>query len=257
MALDAQVSMATAVGGRSEQQDRGINFFVKSGRRVFAWVGAIFDGFGGSATSDVAVTHLPEICHRHLGPRWHTAPHEHLRAVVHELVQLTSGYYSGSTCSIVAITPSKAVAHVAVLGDSPVLIKRSGVSHLAPMHNFALSEEAQQYARDHGASIERRGDRYVYGCSNEYGGVQLSHCLGCRPLDHFLVREPYIGSFVLDAQSIVLIGSDGLWARDQTPGEWMQATDKKLRRGVGAKALVNAVLRAGGYDNTTAIVWRR
>src|SRR5205085_1169323 len=81
-----------------------------------------------------------------------TDPSRALRDTVQRMAQRLSIEPSGSTLSAVYISPDKKVAHVAILGDSPVIIRDSrGEWNLSPLHNARTNLEERTAALAQGA----------------------------------------------------------------------------------------------------------
>lgn len=236
---------ATHKGRRPYQEDR---FFSLSHPKGFAM--GVFDGHGGHQVSHMA---------SELAPKLLTAALEGdkpipdvLKNVFEKLNLATAGLYEGSSASIVFITAD--TVHVAVLGDSPVIVRTAdGTIWHGPDHNVRSNEAEAEAARGRGGFIH---DGYL--CETYNGpGLQMARALGDVELRRVLLRTPEIASVPLGEGSWVLVASDG--ALD--PGHWdahesAQKVVELIQSGSDAQAIVDRAVAIPTGDNVTALIVR-
>ncbi|MBP9822296.1 MAG: protein serine/threonine phosphatase 2C family protein [Candidatus Pacebacteria bacterium] len=246
-----EVSSCSLQGRRSRQEDRVVVSQQSDGILL-----AIMDGHGGAGVSEFCKKHLVSEfvtqCQKHGQPADYQSI---LTSVVAGLHVATQNRYSGSTISIVFVT-SEGVAHVAVLGDSPVVIKdHSGRMIFSPEHNVGTNPKERESALRRGAVED--GPSYVM-VRNSQDSIQLSRSLGDRSFP-FLNREPDLMCEHLTSGSFVLVGSDGLF--DGVAGKNEATTHQIVEIASGgefdAKAIcTRAYHEHGSEDNVSAIVLR-
>jgi serine/threonine protein phosphatase PrpC len=238
----------SALGGRAEQQDRYVTSEIPGAGQLMA----VMDGHGGPQTAEQVARELTPLFTDALTRR--RDPILALRETVQKLADSTAHHTAGSSLSIVYIPANAQRAYVAILGDSPVLIKgHKGVLHISPIHNARSSEHEREAALSRGA---RYTDGYLEDPQEPGPGLQLSRALGDRVLSRVLSREPEVYSVPLDLHSRVILATDGVLDSFET-GMEAQLRDlmNQTDAGKDAQALVEAAVQRGTGDNVTVIVW--
>ncbi len=243
------VTFATAVGLRDYQEDRYVMFSADEGVVL-----AVMDGHGGENVSVLLEENFREV--------WKTvfAPEKPIEQVYKELFEkfdtLTSSMYAGSTMSVAFIPKAKDKFHVAILGDSPVLVQKpDGTFHTSPEHNVRTNWIERDQAIRRGGWYSSNG----YICGPEGHGLQMSRAFGDTDLGFFLSREPEVYSVELG--DWVLVGTDGLLSpgHDESAAAVLIEVVRKVEEeDVNAQELVDYavnVVKTG--DNVTALLWRR
>ena len=243
---------ASNKGSRAYQEDRHLMISAEEGLIL-----VVMDGHGDAACAIELESKFCEV--------WDTvyAPEKNPEQLYKELFEkfdaLTSWMDCGSTMSVVFIpkanTGKETQAHVAILGDSPVLAQNaSGEVHISPVHNVRTNTAELEAAK-------ARGGYYSNGyiCYGPEGcGLQMSRALGDCNLGKILSRIPEVYSIELG--DWVLVGSDGLVSpgHDETAIQMTDEIVKMIGQGANADKLVNYaanIMETG--DNVTAILWRR
>jgi serine/threonine protein phosphatase PrpC len=248
------VSLASAQGERSHQEDRAIYEWVDSPAGK-GWLLAIFDGHRGATSADKASQELNALFKVHFV----TAQGDAARAlgqVFLSLNEMTRDHLSGSTASVVFIPADAEVLYLAVLGDSPVAILDSrGQHHFGPDHNIRsnLLERSAALAR---GGVYHAG--YLEDPQFPDIGLQMTRSLGDAELSRVLERNPEMQTVPLGGKGIVIVGSDGLLmpGGDPIPAQ-MGRLLGLAQKGADAAALVADAEERGTGDNVTAIVWRK
>jgi len=219
---------------------------------------AVMDGHGGAECSEKLEQHFCEV--------WDTVysaektPELLFRELFDKFDILTSDMEMGSSMSVVFIpkanTGKETKAHVAVLGDSPVLIQHpDGTWMIGPEHNVRTNIAERQAAIQRGGYYSPNG----YICYGPEGhGLQMSRAFGDRDLGKVLSRIPEVYS--VDLGDWALVGSDGLLSpgHDETYLAMIQEVVKMIEeQDVNAEELVNYAVAVPTGDNVTAILWRR
>lgn len=238
---------ATHKGRRPYQEDR---FFSISLPQGFAM--GVFDGHGGFRVSQMASELTPKLLTAALDAG-KPIP-EALKDVFEKLNAATAGNYDGSTASIVFIPTSADVAHVAVIGDSPVIIRQAdGTIWHAPDHNVRSNPAEAKAAEGRGGYIH---DGYL--CATFDGiGLQMARALGDVELRKVLSRVPDIASIPLGEGSFVLVCTDG--ALDPGHGQTAEQAQKVvelIQSGSDAQAIVDRAVKIPTGDNVTAMLVR-
>ena len=146
-----EVTQFSAQNRRSYQEDR--SFFNKPNKDQVLL--GVFDGHGGKWTSEYAVEHTPFL-HRRLPKAVKKDPEASLKRIYSKLHEATKGYANGSTASIVWVKDG--VAHVGILGDSPVIIKNaSGEIWKSPEHNVRTNLAEAIAAEQRGGKLSANG----------------------------------------------------------------------------------------------------
>lgn len=247
------VSIATSIGRRDNQEDCYVSEVltmqgVKNGQGQLM---AVFDGHNGPETAMKISKSLYGVFSISL------AMHKGNIAVamkdaISNLSWLTSDKEAGSTLSMAYIPKDSKTAHVAVIGDSPVIIiDKDCKVNVSPDHNVRTNPVELEKAQKKGAFYS-----LGYIMDPKGGGLQISRALGDKHLDSILDREPDIYSVPIGEKSIVIIGTDGLFdpGHGDTAAQIGRITVLAMN-GAGAKELVHDALSRMTCDNVTAIVW--
>lgn len=240
--LNGWVSSATNMGSRGYQEDRIVIFQI-SIESEKGWLLAVMDGHSGHMAAEFCAKNLPEYFLK--------TSAFFLNELIRILYNETKNMSAGCTISLVYISETKRKAFVAVLGDSPIIIKNKEQVWLSPEHNIRTNENDRE-------KVVLKGAAYFNGymCNPRTGrGLQLTRSLGDSEFDQFLIREPEIFNFDLDESSIVLVASDGLI--DPKHGDRdITKFLKMAEEGKTASDLVKDALYRQTEDNVTAIIWR-
>jgi serine/threonine protein phosphatase PrpC len=217
----------------------------------------VFDGHGGEECAEAAVNLFPGMLADAIGEPGITVP-DALRQAFERLNEQTQDMSSGCTASIAVISPKADTAHVAVLGDSPIIIKRADKSiWIAPDHNVRTNAAEALDAQARGGVVF---NGYLYA-QNRFGdnaqGLQMARALGDKFLGKVLLRTPEISSHPLGRGSFVLVCSDGALdpGHKNTDGA-AQEVIKLIQKGKGVRAIVNHAVKAPTGDNVTALLVR-
>jgi len=239
------IENVTARGRRSYQEDAGfISYF---GEGVLF---GVFDGHGGWECSKLCSTEFSILFKQeleNLGPK---NPSLLLKNTFAKIVELTANIVPGCTASVVFIPAERKKVHVAVLGDSPVVIGTSQGISVSPEHNARTNQIDREAAEAKGAMYFQG----YLGMPTQNGGLQLTRALGDREYS-FLNREPEIYS--LTAKDFVLVASDGAFdpGHENTHLE-IKRVVRKIRKGASALDIVERALAVPTYDNVTVLLWR-
>lgn len=241
------ITSHSAKGRRQYQEDR--HFVMYSAEGILM---GVFDGYGGDVCADMLAQKFPHFWSAIDGDNYSKA----LAATFRMAESLTDDYHSGSTASVVFIPTHAVFAHVAVLGDSPVIVEKpDGSIWVGPDHN------ARSNAEERSAAI-LRGGFYESGYMwNLHGadacGLQMTRAFGDFYCRSFLNRRPEIHTVPLG--SFLLVGSDGLFDPTHTKNEITNIAEfiNSGRGSATAQDLVKRAVELPTNDNATAILWRR
>lgn len=237
--ITADVSYFSAIGMRNYQEDRFM-FSVED----YGWLLAVADGHLGDRTVIFCQEYLTQVFRAT----------NSLIDTFHILHEQTKNFESGSTLSVVHIPKHASFAHVAILGDSPIIIKtKDGSINISPEHNARTNLSERQYAVLKGAHY---ADGYIW--VENAGGHQLTRSLGDHAFRSVFNDEPEIYLIELGPESFVIVTSDGV----SDPGhenakKQIERISKMVENGADAKTLVDDALARKTMDNATAIVWKR
>jgi serine/threonine protein phosphatase PrpC len=216
---------------------------------------AVMDGHGGAECSEVLERNFHKVWDIVYLPR--KRPARLFRELFEKFDRLTSRMGSGSTMSVAFIPKRKKVVHVAILGDSPVIVQQpDGTFHVSPEHNVRTNMVERLAAEKRGGYYSMNG--YIcYGFEGH--GLQMSRAFGDYDLSKILSREPEV--YTVDLGGWVLVGSDGLLSpgHDESGVQMLLDIVKMIeKQDVNAKELVDyAANDVKTGDNVTAILWRR
>lgn len=128
-----------------------------------------------------------------------------LRSVFSALAEETSGYRSGTTCSVALLYPNGDVTN-AVLGDSPIIARRDAKQlFISEEHNIRSNASERAAAETRGGVCE---GGYLYTPTSRHG-LQIARAFGDRELAKVLSREPSIESFNVASGYYLFLCSDG------------------------------------------------
>jgi serine/threonine protein phosphatase PrpC len=248
----AHLSRAAAQGERAEQQDRSVIADI-AGPPAGTLL-AVMDGHGGPRTAEIAATHLAAIVQLSLQSSPSDLP-QALSDTVQRLAQRTAIEASGSTLSVVFVPRTAETACVAVLGDSPVLVRtRDETVWVSPLHHVRSNLAERQAAL-------RRGGVYVHGYLEDPDvpdeGLQMSRALGDRKLSRVLSREADTFTLDLGPGSWILVATDGVLDGSNLDfSGQLQRLAREVEKGFDAQALVEDALRRRTGDNVSLLLWK-
>jgi len=193
-----KLTQATHVGLRTEQEDRVFILPIKRGLCI-----GIFDGHSGSECAQKCVEVLPEII-----TSLSKVPTAGLLASAISLLHKeTQSLTSGSTASLAFIPEAADRVYVAILGDSPIVVRRADHSiWVSPEHNVGSNEAERN------AAVERGGVIYLGHLQVPDRmdiGIRMSRALGDAELAPVVNRTPECFVHDLGEGSFVLVASDG------------------------------------------------
>lgn len=250
-----QITHQTAQGNRDYQEDRWVVEKLVLGNGVdSSTVLAVMDGHGGSEVSQLLSERFMQILAQvGLSPADENPNLQDVLAItVTTLGEMTKNMEAGSTLSVVVISSADGKAYVAVVGDSPVIIKDAhGNLNISPEHNARSNAAEREAAIARGAWYD---GTYLYSPESGHG-LQMSRSLGDRDLGSFLSRSPDIYSVDLGMDSYVIVASDGLLdPAHASTASAVQHIAKLMDEGADADVLVQDALERQTGDNVTAIV---
>lgn len=240
-----QISKSVAKGLRPYQEDRHLVLEYPYGTLV-----AVMDGHGGEGVSQKLENIIPNEWPKYVAPR---KPVEHAMeeffARLHQRTQM-----AGDGATMTAVFTDGQKATVAVLGDSPVVIKTTdGSIYVGPMHN-ARSNPSERDA------AQAKGAIYFNGYIGDHfsnGGLQMTRVFGDHELRRILNREPEISQVSLGPGSWILVGTDGLFdSTHYNIDPEIKAVVSLIENGADALVLVDRALGVPTGDNVTAVLVR-
>jgi serine/threonine protein phosphatase PrpC len=245
-------SSAQHRGQRPYQEDTRIAIVAPEGLIL-----AVADGHGGDEVSKLIEKQLPGLWRKHFNTQ--ESVNQIFKNIYFELATMTAMEEEGSTLSIAFIPEALDVVHVAILGDSPVLVNQpDDTLWVSPEHNVRSNLAEQQ------AAIARGGimyNGYVWNdspVSDHAHGLQMSRAFGDLPLARILSREPEYVKVPLGGW--VLVASDGLVDPGHGEGEGSCSPEtiaEMIDGGNDAEELVQYAIGVPTGDNVTALLWRR
>lgn len=261
------ISSASAKGHRPYQEDRYLVSSLPQGTLL-----AVFDGHGGSETAQFAYKRIVKIFADNIAAEHAAAAHladvdavdlakvetsDHAAAALEKTILSlnisTQHMGPGSTLSVVYIPLGGDTATCAVLGDSPIIIKDAdGKINISPEHNVRTNQAERKAAEARGGIVS---DGYLF--ESYHGmGLQMARALGDVHLNKVLSRIPDIYEVKLNAQSFVVVATDGAF----DPGHYefakaAQTVVEMIEKGADADALVKyAAVDYPTGDNVSVIV---
>jgi len=229
------ISTDTEQGKRYHQEDRivydlDIELF------------AIIDGHGGDVTADI-------IAHNVVGA--YKASNNSFMHTFAALHKMTQNQYSGAAVSLVKLNKEHTQAHVAVLGDCPVIIGSWNQLSISPEHNVRSNLAERE-------SVTKNGGFYSNGyafASYSGNGLQMSRSLGDVGLSRILNRVPEVYSVNLNQNSFILLATDGLFDPSHMNAD-VKPIIQLIKEGATAYDLVKDALIRDTGDNVSAILIR-
>jgi len=249
--MKPQITHATAQGVRDHQEDR-----LKIDANNDGILIAIFDGHHGHSTSQFCEHNLLKAFNFVANNPAYPSIEDKMKGVFQFLVDLTSGFESGSTGSIVFIPNSLDRALVGVLGDSPVIIKASNGDYWhSPEHNVSNNPQEVLRVKKGGCQVY---NGYVFPPTSGFTttGFQLTRAFGDSAYSEVLLREPEIFEIPLGLGSFVLVGSDGLFDPSHKSNDSYHLITNLIEKGATAGNLVKHALDIPTMDNVSAILVR-
>jgi serine/threonine protein phosphatase PrpC len=232
MSLDLHAAGHSAIGGRSENQDR---WLVDPDHRVFAVADGVGGLPGGGHAAEAAIDAIAQFA-RCYPPANPAAWRGEVLALNHQLVRLGRRIAPGMATTLTVLALEGSQWQAAHVGDSFLFLLRAGKLE-------ALTEEhtmAAEFARR-----QRQGERL--GPLHPFAEHTLTHSLGqiglervdtpagdIRPGDRFLLCTDGVGKVLAPVRLARAL------AEAATPAK-------------AVKTLVEESLQAGGTDNATAV----
>jgi len=254
---------------RSSQQDRHLNTSVNlpgvpNGN---GYLMSVMDGHGSDTEVDGKKMHSVDIVRDNLENDFLNAMKKNngdVKAALNQTIADLDGKMKevkkgGTTISIVYVPSSKEKAYVAVLGDSPVIIKdKEGDLFVSEDHNVDNPAE-KELARQRGAEfVTRGGHPYMVPKDNpNVAPIMLTRALGDENFGKVISKVPDIYEIGLGRESFIVLGSDGIWAPNRYGEHQLQLRDITgvIEVGLEAKDLVESIVDdIGGTDNVTAVL---
>lgn len=221
---------ATAQGHRNHQEDR---IYVKDGLAI------ICDGHGGDECANEVIRVLPKAWSELFNDTT-----ESIEEIFESVASITAFYSSGCSCSLAFLYPNQR-AVVAILGDSPVIVKRDGEPTAFPCHN------AQVNAAERDAAIKRGAHYNEPYLWNQHGqGLQMSRAFGDASLP-FISHEPDI--YPLAGVEWIALVTDGAFENHHDDPLILAPL---IEDGADAQDIVDRALALRTGDNVTAIIMR-
>jgi serine/threonine protein phosphatase PrpC len=243
------ITQATAKGSRSYQEDRSFTFETPEYLAL-----GVFDGHGGSQCAEHCAEEFPKILKYWLDNEDDVSLV--LKETFSEINADTKHMRDGCAASVVLINAKRNQVHVAVLGDSPVLVELGGYPHAgsiwtAPEHNVRSNQAEADSAIARGGYVSQG---YLFGSGSN--GLQMSRAFGDASLDSVLNREPEVFALNLNKNAWVLVATDGAFDPAHHSDAGYKAVIDLVKSGKDAQAIVDRALAARTGDNVTAILWR-
>jgi len=247
------ITSATAKGSRPYQEDRSFTFETPE---YLAF--GVLDGHGGATCAEYCAHQFPLMLQD-----WRDDTTLVLKESFADINERTKGMHDGCAASVVLINAKRNQVHVAVLGDSPVLVKSAPqTDHIwtAPEHNVRSNMAEADAAIARGGYVSQG---YLFAGYGE-NGLQMSRAFGDASLSKVLNREPEIFTLNLDKNSWVLVATDGAFDPAHTSGGSygvapVNPADEVIaliKQGKDAQSIVDRALAVPTRDNVTAILWR-
>lgn len=246
------VTVSSEKGKRSYQEDRYLAEVLEAEGHGKLEVLAIMDGHGGAQLAELVRSVLIDGLKTVLQDT--TELPKAIQKFFTRLNSATEHMDPGSTLSLVIIPQERQRAYVAILGDSPVIIRdKDGKICVSPEHNARVNPVEREAAIKRGAYWN--GHYLVDKRSGDC--LQMSRSLGDEPFASFLNREPEIYEIELDGDSFIIAASDGVFDPTHLDiEEEISRLAKMVAEGAGASELVRDAIERQTGDNATAIVWR-
>lgn len=219
---------ATAQGGRSHQEDRT---YVKDGLAI------ICDGHGGDECANDVIRALPKAWKELFDDTT-----ESIEEIFRRVASITAFHSSGCSCSLALLYPNQR-AVVAILGDSPVIVKRDGEAITFPCHNAQVNDTERDAAIKRGAWY---AEPYLW--NNHGQGLQMSRAFGDASLS-FISQTPDI--YPLAGVEWIALVTDGAFDNHHDDPLILAPL---IEDGADAQDIVDRALALRTGDNVTAII---
>ncbi|MDX1535834.1 MAG: PP2C family protein-serine/threonine phosphatase [Candidatus Spechtbacterales bacterium] len=244
------ISVASNCGSREVNEDRVFTNLVSSEELGTLWTLAVMDGHRGEEAVTEVITNLyPELLKALSNNKGDIEAA--LTEAFYGLNQLTMSIRAGTTLSCAIISENESKAYVAILGDSPVIVIGEDGITLSPEHNVRTNTEEREAAVARGALYE---DGFI-GLGMNF--IQLSRALGDCDLGRILDRNPEIFTVDLDAGSVMILATDGIWrSRANYDEQAFSLTKNLIWDEYTADDFVQGALKHTS-DNVSVITWRR
>lgn len=261
--VQGYISSATEKGAKYYQEDRFI-VIRHDTQEVKGWLLGVMDGHGGAEVAEFCEKNI-ENFFKTLLPKPLMIT-DVLRELIHMLNEKLKHTNSGSTVSLVYIHEANsrgdaAKAFVAILGDSPVMIKARNGNLVMSMEHNARNNLAEREAAIQRGAVYSGGYIWDDPQSDMRSGLQLTRALGDSALGKFLNREPEVYFVDLGLESFVAVMSDGVV--DPAHGNHKDHKDipnhlaSIISNGGTAVDLVNDALKRQTGDNVTVVLWKQ
>lgn len=242
------ITSVRVIGSRDDQEDRYCMCPIRM-NDIEGHLLAVFDGHNGEETAQYCREHLPT----YFQPRNAVDVPDALMRAIQRLSKETGKNESGTTLSAVCMLESIDIAVAAVLGDSPIVIrKQDGTVWTSTLHNVGTNEDERRDA-------QARGAVYLQGAihlPHKKGQLEISRALGDASLRDILSDIPEIS--VIESPAAILIATDGILNDMYTDQETLVELGKEIDKGVDANAILNWRMPLDKfYDNITIVLWKR
>jgi serine/threonine protein phosphatase PrpC len=252
---DDAVTVSNAKSDRPNQEDRHVNarFEIDLVPNGLGRLLAVMDGHGGIRAVQLVEKLLPQLFEEAMLNAGGDVSRA-MNVLFDRLAGYTANIESGTTLSLVYLPDNTGMAHWAVLGDSPVVIKgRDGRIFIAPGHNLAANPEERERVARRGAGYEN--GYMLIADKGEMLGLQVSGALGDVRFGSYLTRKPFVGSVPIGHRSFVFVGSDGIFNRETShEKDDIRHIVELIKTGHDAYDLVEDALERATGDNVTAMV---
>ncbi len=244
------ITMATRIGKRTSQEDRFL-VYRQPNKGVLL---AVMDGHGGDAVASLVRENIKRLWHgRSTFPDGKYPEHAlaHIGCCLSEMVRILN-LRGGSTLSIVWIPRSRHYVSVAVLGDSPVIVRNAkGNLWVSPEHNVRANHKEREEAEKRGGVVKSIfGGEYLMSPTDI--GLQLTRSVGDWEMGNVVNRCPETARIPLFG-GIVVLCTDGITSSGRGESLSPELILTLAEEG-GAEALVKNSEQRGVRDNATAIV---
>ena len=244
------VSSHFEIGGSSNRgneyswEDRFIIDFPGDGALL-----GVVNGYGGSEVADVCSDYTNELWRQSYEGQADIPGS--MRGLCHDLANITSDFQSQAATASFAYLPNldSGLVYIAIVGDSPVIVKRSDGSILVhPGHNLSLNGSELT------AAVARGGydmnDGYIR-IEPQGPGLPTGRAFGMGMLGPVISKEPDI--FEAEIGDFMLLGTIGVFGTRNRDFQ-VQATGvlRRLEHGVEHFNLTQHC-----EDNATAVLVRR
>lgn len=249
-----RISSASAIGGRTAQEDRYLIHNTEDGTLL-----AVMDGHGGDTVAEICKDYLPAFWDLSVLTKDYGVQRSYdkaLAVLIWQLDSITKEYSCGSTISL-AFVPKTTIPHIylATLGDSPVVVRLpSGVCHVSESHNVRTNLDERRAAELRGGSY-RQG--YIWNGMGDFSeGLQMARALGDGTMGPVVSKDPDIEMCSLG--DFVLLATDGAFdAGHENELQAIADVVALIDEGGEAQAIVDRTAHERNSDNVTAVLLKR